>query len=204
MMGRPTDPALRDALVHTTVDYVLARPLAELSLRPLATAIGSSPRMLLYHFGSKAELVAAVLVEIGVRQRRLIDGWVARGAEHDTRTLLLGGAWQWLIAPRQDRLLRVLFEAYGIALRDRRTHATFLRASSDDWTAPFARALEREGFSRERSATLATLVVAVIRGLVLDVLATGDRPRNDRAFRSFVAAIELPARRAPGGSPRMP
>ena len=196
-MGRPPDPTLRDALVHATVDYVLARPLAELSLRPLAAAVGSSPRTLLYHFGSKADLVAAVLVEIGLRQRRLIDGWVARAAEHDTRTLLLG-AWQWLVAPRHDRLLRVLFEAYGVALRERRTHGAFLRASSDDWTAPFARALEREGFSRERSTTLATLVVAVIRGLVLDLLATADRPRIDRAFRSFVAAIELPARRLPG------
>ena len=69
----------------------------------------------------------------------------------------------------------------------------FLRATSSDWTGPFARTLERQGFSRERAVGLATLIVAVVRGLLLDVLATGERTRVDRAFRSFIAAIELPA-----------
>jgi hypothetical protein len=67
-----------------------------------------------------------------------------------------------------------------------------LRAAVDDWIAPFARTLEREGFSRERAGALGTLLVAVVRGLLLDVLATGDRTRVDRAFRSFINAIELP------------
>ncbi len=59
------------------------------------------------------------------------------------------------------------------------------------WTIPFVRTLERQGLPRERAVALATLLVAVVRGLLLDVLATGDRARVDRAFRSFVAAIEF-------------
>jgi len=162
-------------------------------LRPLSKAVDASPRTLLYHFGSKDALVMAILEETSRRQARLLEAWYERSAEHDARTLLLR-AWQWLTAPRHDRLLRLLFESYGIALQDRRRHAAFLRTVSTGWIVPFSHTLERQGFSRERAAALATLLVAVVRGLLLDVLATGERTRVDRAFRSFIAAIELPDR----------
>ena len=62
-MGRPADPARRERTLARATDYVLAHGLAGLSLRPLAAALDTSPRMLLYDFGSKQELVAAVLAE---------------------------------------------------------------------------------------------------------------------------------------------
>ncbi|MBD5656044.1 MAG: TetR/AcrR family transcriptional regulator [Candidatus Eremiobacteraeota bacterium] len=192
-MSRQADARLRAALLTAIVDAVLQSGLADLSLRPLALAVGSSPRTLLYHFHSKQELVVAVLDETNRRAARLLEAWYERSAEHDARTLLLR-AWQWLTAPRHDRLLRLLFETYGIALQDRKRYASFLRAATGEWTHPFARALEARGFSGERAAALATLVVAVVRGLLLDVLATGDRARVERAFRSFINAIELPDR----------
>ncbi|GAC1566773.1 MAG: TetR family transcriptional regulator [Vulcanimicrobiaceae bacterium] len=172
------------------VAYVLEHGLADLSLRPLAAALGVSPRTLLYHFESKDALVAAAIAELGRRQGRLVEAWYERSAEHDAPTLLLR-AWQWLTAPRNDRLLRLLFEVYGIALRDRKRYGSFLRATSDDWIAPFAKLLEARGFTKERATALATLLVAVMRGLLLDVLATGERTRVDRAFRSFINAIEF-------------
>jgi AcrR family transcriptional regulator len=192
-VSRQADARLRTALLAAIVDSVLTSGLAELSLRPLALAVGSSPRTLLYHFHSKQELVVAVLDETNRRQARLLEAWYERSAEHDARTLLLR-AWQWLTAPRHDRLLRLLFETYGIALVDRKRYTNFLRAATNEWTRPFARALEARGFSHERAAALSTLVVAVVRGLLLDLLATGDRTRVDRAFRSFINAIELPDR----------
>ncbi len=192
-VSRPSDAGLRTALLASILDYVLLNGVADLSLRPLAAAVAASPRTLLYHFGSKDELVLAVLEEAARRQARLLEAWYERSAEHDARTLLLR-AWQWLTAARHDRLLRLLFETYGLALQDRRRYGSFLRATSSGWTSPFARTLERQGFSHERAVALATLLVAVVRGLLLDVLATGDRTRVDRAFRSFIAAIELPTK----------
>ena len=190
-MSRPVDVTLRAKLLGAIVDYVAVAGLADLTLRPLAAAVDASPRTLLYHFGSKDALVLAVLDEANRRGARLLEAWYERSAEHDARTLLLR-AWQWLTAPRHDRLLRLLFETYGIALQDRKRYAPFLRSASSVWIAPFARTLEANGFSRERAASLATLLVAVVRGLLLDVLATGERARVERAFRSFIAAIELP------------
>jgi AcrR family transcriptional regulator len=132
---------LRGALLAAIVDYVLAHGLSDLSLRPLAKAIDASPRTLLYHFGSKDALVVAIFEETSRRQRRLLEAWYERSAEHDARTLLLR-AWQWLTAPRHDRLLRLLFESYGIALQDRRRHGAFLRTVSSGWIVPFSRTLE--------------------------------------------------------------
>jgi AcrR family transcriptional regulator len=193
-VARAVDVRIRAQLLGSIVDHVVDRGLADLSLRPLAIAIGSSPRTLLYHFTSKERLLVAVLLEIGRRQARLLDAWYERSAEYDTRTLLLR-AWQWLTAPRNDRLLRLLFEAYGIALRDRRRYGAFLRATTTDWQTPFERILETRGFTPERAAALVHLLVATMRGLLLDVLATGDRARAERAFRSFLSAIELPEAR---------
>ena len=190
-MPRSIDAGARGRVLGDVVDYVLVHGLAELSLRPLAVALDTSPRMLLYHFGSKEELVLAVIDETRRRHADLLEAWYARSAEYDARTLLLR-AWQWLTAPRHDRLLRLLFETYGLALQDRKRHSAFLRAAVNDWISPFARTLERQGFTPERATALATLLVAVVRGLLLDVLATGDRARIDRAFRSFINAIELP------------
>jgi AcrR family transcriptional regulator len=190
-VARPVDARIRAALLAAVVDHVLDAGLADLSLRPLGSAVGASPRTLLYHFGTKERLIAAVFDEANRRQARLLEAWIERSAEHDARTLMLR-AWQWLTAPRNDRLLRLLFEAYGLAIQDRRRYAGFLRSAAGVWIGPFASTLEQRGFARERAATLATLLVAVTRGLLLDVLATGERARVERAFRSFVNAIELP------------
>jgi AcrR family transcriptional regulator len=188
---RLIDADARAQLLRAIVDYVLAHGIADLSLRPLAHAVGSSPRMLLYHFGSKEELIVAIVDETRRRHSDLLSAWYERSAEYDARTLLLR-AWQWLTAPRNDRLLRLLFETYGLALQDRKRYAVFLRSAVNDWIWPFAQTLERQGFTPERAGALATLLVGVVRGLLLDILATGDRTRVDRAFRSFINAIELP------------
>ncbi len=190
-MSRPVDARIRAALLAAIVDHVLEAGLADLSLRPLGSAVGASPRTLLYHFGSKERLIAAVFEEANRRQARLLEAWIERSAEHDARTLMLR-AWQWLTAPRHDRLLRLLFEAYGLAIQDRKRYAGFLRNAALVWIEPFASTLEARGFSSERAGALATLLVAVTRGLLLDLLATGERARVERAFRSFVNAIELP------------
>ncbi len=165
--------------------------IADLSLRPLGEYVEASPRTLLYHFGSKERLVIAALEEASARQLRLLEVWYERSAEHDARTMMLG-AWQWLAAPRHDRLLRLLFETTGYALRDRTRYAGILRTASTAWIPPFARALAARGFTDERATALATLVVAVIRGLLFEMLATGERAQAERAFRSFINAIELP------------
>lgn len=49
------------ALLASLAPHVLEHGLGQASLRPMAAAIGTSDRMLIYHFGSKEALMAALL-----------------------------------------------------------------------------------------------------------------------------------------------
>jgi AcrR family transcriptional regulator len=164
-MPRPVDPHRRAAVLARAADYVLARGLAGLSLRPLAKALGTSTRMLLYDFGSKEQLIHEILAEIRRREESLLE------AEVHT----LDDVWRWIAAPEREPFLRLFFEMYVGALGRKeaeplvRDWLEFLRTS---WRPPVDEAT-------------ATLMVAVVRGLLLDRLATGDRVRTDSALRRF-------------------
>ena len=168
-MARPVDPHRRAAVLAKAADYVLQRGLAGLSLRPLAKALGTSPRMLLYDFGSKEHLIHEILAEIRRREAGLL------GAEVHT----LDDVWRWIAAPQREPFLRLFFEVYVDALgREEaeplvRDWLEFLRTS---WQPPVDDAT-------------ATLMVAVVRGLLLDRLATGDRARTDAALRRFADLV---------------
>jgi AcrR family transcriptional regulator len=164
-MARPVDPTRRAAVLAKATDYVLEQGLAGLSLRPLAKALGTSPRMLLYDFESKELLIGEVLAEIRRREASLLEA--------EVRTL--EDVWAWIAAPEREPFLRLFFEVYvhGLGKGDAeplvRDWLDFLRTS---WHPPVDEAT-------------ATLMVAVVRGLLLDRLATGDRARTDAALRRF-------------------
>ncbi len=164
-MARPVDPHRRAAVLARAADYVLEHGLVGLSLRPLAKALDTSPRMLLYDFGTKERLVHEVLAEIRRREQSLLDAEVGT----------LEDVWRWIAAPEREPFLRLFFEVYVDALgREEaeplvRDWLEFLRTS---WKPPVDEAI-------------ATLMVAVVRGLLLDRLATGDRARTDAALRTF-------------------
>jgi AcrR family transcriptional regulator len=164
-MARPVDPHRRAAVLAKAADYVLERGLAGLSLRPLAKALGTSPRMLLYDFGTKERLIHEILAEVRHREVSLLE------AEVHT----LDDVWRWISAPEREPFLRLFFEIYVDALgREEaeplvRDWLDYLRTS---WHPPV-------------DESTATLMVAVVRGLLLDRLATGDRDRTDAALRRF-------------------
>jgi len=88
----------REALLSAVADYLLENGLADLSLRPLASATGTSARMLIYHFGSKERLIVDAMDEIRDRQRELARKWI-RGHPAATLEDLLHFAWSWIAAP---------------------------------------------------------------------------------------------------------
>jgi AcrR family transcriptional regulator len=166
-MARPVNPTRKSETLGRAAEYVLEHGLAGLSLRPLAAALDTSPRMLLYDFGSKERLVAGVLAEIRRREERLFDAHVRS----------LEDVWTWIAAPEREAFLRLFFEIYVGALK--RGEAGPL---VEDWLAFLS--------GRVDEAT-ATLLIAVVRGLLLDRLATGDKTRTDAAL--VLAARLLPS-----------
>src|SRR5205807_11030 len=115
-MPRAPDPERRAALLAAATEHVLEHGMGNLSLRPLARALATSPRMLLYHFGSKEQLVTEVLAAARVRQAELTAAW-ASGQPDQSPAQLLRRFWHWQIDEHRP-FLRLFFEVYALALQD--------------------------------------------------------------------------------------
>jgi AcrR family transcriptional regulator len=162
--------------------------VADISLRPLATAVGSSPRVLLFLFGSKAGLVQALLARARRDELALLDR--ARAGRAGRRDLVAVGAelWGWLAAEEHRGLLNLWVEGYARSLIDPGgPWAGFARATVADWLDVLG---EVSGDGAE-----CTLVLAVLRGALLDLLATGDLDRVGAAVERHLQLLRpAPAR----------
>src|SRR5438105_12109833 len=93
-------PNRKTLLLDQAIDYVAAHGISALSLRELASAIGTSHRMLIYHFGSKEGLLIAIVHEVERRQREFF-GTFASDASLPPREAGLA-FWRQLTDPRLD------------------------------------------------------------------------------------------------------
>ncbi|WP_331742857.1 helix-turn-helix domain-containing protein [Kitasatospora sp. NBC_01300] len=151
----------REEILAATVRYVAEHNASDLSLRPLATEIGSSPRVLLYLFGSKEQLVREVLAVGRAGQLALLERCEAEGGDARESLELL---WEWLTKPEHRGALRLFFEGYVRALDGSGPWLDFDTASLEQWLPPLERTLNGTGANP-------TVVLAVLRGLLLDLLA---------------------------------
>ena len=171
-MARQADPAVRVALLDKAIDYVLSHGVIDLSLRPLAKSLETSARMLIYHFGSREGLMSAILE--GLRQRE--DARIMSWMEEAPRSMpeFLDWYWRLMSSPRARPAIKLIFELYALALRNPKSYPGVL-------TAPVAYWRKLAGITG-CSDTEATLLLAVTRGLLLDLSTTGDRKRVDAAM----------------------
>jgi AcrR family transcriptional regulator len=170
----------RVELLDSAYRYVLRHGLGELSLRPLAAAIGSSPRVLLYLFGSKEGLIRALLARARTDELAL----VRRAPVGDLAEVTVQ-VWSWLADPEHRALLALWAEAYARSLIEPDgAWAGFAADTVRDWLDVLAVA-QPDPHSPAATAER-TMILAVLRGAVLDLLATGDRDRTTAAVRLSV------------------
>ncbi|MCX4462324.1 TetR/AcrR family transcriptional regulator (plasmid) [Streptomyces sp. NBC_01340] len=179
-----TDGDRRAQLVNAAVDYVAAHGIADLSLRGLGTAIGVSHRMLIHYFGSKEHLLVEIVRTSEQRQRDLLSRLRLEPAlsPADAARLL----WQQLTDPRLAGQERLFFEIYGHALRGRPEAAPVLEGLVNDWLEPLVAAEVAAGADPAVARNRARLGLATVRGLLLDLLATGDRAGVNAAMEDFL------------------
>lgn len=174
-MGRPPNPRRKAELRDAAVAYVFTHGLAELSLRPLAVQLGTSSRMLVYHFGSKEALIGEIVNAVRARFQDLI-GELA--PETGDPLAVLDAAWRLMSGPEAEPFFRFFFEVYGLALREPGRYQGFLEHVVSDW-------LDVLGGDEES----ATALVALVRGLLLDLISTGERERVQAAYQWARAAL---------------
>jgi AcrR family transcriptional regulator len=174
----------RERLLAAAVDYVAAHGIGEVSLRQLAAALGTSHRMLVYHFGSKEGLLVEVVRVVEARQREALADLAADAdlpVDEQARRM-----WRRLADPALWPHERLFFEVYGQALQGRPHTTALLDGIVDSWLDPLTALNVAQGLTPERARASARLGIAVTRGLLLDLLATGDRPGTDAAMELLI------------------
>ena len=181
---RPSSPR-KDELLERAYRYALEHGLADLSLRPLAAAIGSSPRVLLFLFGSKDGLVSALLA----RARADELAFLRRGdSEPADLAAMVTATWQWLAADPVRPLLTLWTEAYARSLTEPDgAWSGFASQSVSDWLTVL-RSAGPAGPASDAEADR-TLALAVLRGCLLDLLATGDTDRVNAAVARYTRMV---------------
>ncbi|KQV94557.1 MULTISPECIES: TetR/AcrR family transcriptional regulator [unclassified Streptomyces] len=185
----------RPELLAAATEYVLDHGVAGLSLRPVAQALGVTHATLLRHFSSKDELIMCVLEKI---RTDLFDQLTSDEElqEAGSTAQLVRIAWRRLCEPREQRQFLLLFELVGGKGWQTGDGREIARAIVDESVDLVAGWLRRDGWSPEDASVLATLLLAQVRGLQLDLLVSGDRARTDRALEFAVSLLD----RVPGSS----
>jgi AcrR family transcriptional regulator len=175
----------REELAETATDYALEHGLIGLSLRPLAEALGTSDRMLLYHFRDKDDLVATILRTTSGRSVRSLR---ELPAARDLPTAVLD-LWRAETTGPQEQCQRLYVEAAALGLFGREPYVTEVRGANAGWSAAVTEHFVRAGLTKSAARRVSKLVDAAFMGLMLDEpLDSGAEQR--RAVRDLADAVE--------------
>ena len=148
---------------------------ANLSLRPLATAVGVSPRLLLYHFTSKENLVTEVLAYIFEQQTLL---FTAPNPELSP-SQRLDALWAQLASTSMKPFLRSLFEVELRAMNGDQHYARFATEALQGWLQLAAAHLN------DAPEPVARVLLSSLTGLLVIRFATGDEEGTDEGYEAL-------------------
>ncbi|MFJ7967640.1 TetR/AcrR family transcriptional regulator [Streptomyces sp. NPDC096324] len=192
-MPRQPDQGKRRELADRVRAYLVRNGLAELSLRPLARALGTSDRMLLYYFGTKEAMVAEALA---LDERRPLlharDTLASAEAPRDPAGLrrFMEEIWQRFNAPDLRPALPLYVEIMAAGLIDPDRYGPLLRDVLTEWTDLLSSVFRDLGMAQLRARTEAALLVDATFGLVVASLTEDGRERADVAFLALLDRLE--------------
>jgi AcrR family transcriptional regulator len=186
----PERGSAREKLLDRCVAYLQEAGFSQLSLREIAAGAGSSHRMLIYHFGSREQLLAEVVGRVESAQRDALADLVS--AEHDLAEVSRQ-FWRRISDPALAPAERLFFEIHSHALYERPWTGRFRASVIAAWVGPLADILVQHGYPPGEAHLRARLGLAATRGLLLDLLVTGDRDTLDAASDLLSRLITCPA-----------
>jgi AcrR family transcriptional regulator len=200
-MPRQASGDRRSELEEALVEYVLEHGIGDLSLRPLADAVGTSTYSLIYYFGNKEAVVAAALRAINRHLVQLFREWASSSSPGD----LLRRYWTWSSKEENRPYMKLFYEVYGLSLTRRERFPGFLDADGlDRWVAVVKKlVVEQTGLKPKDAESVATIIMSLVAGLQLDLLTSGDHERTSLALEAAAGAIDDLAeglRQAAGGA----
>ena len=181
-------PSRRDEILDACIEYILDHGVADLSLRPLALAVGSKARLLIYHFGSKDALLAEAMLVVRDRAQRAFADFARNGSMHKP-SQIIRTFWAWATSQKHDRYLRLFFEVHGLAINRPSLYRQYLRGEVTSWVEMLANVLPAR-LSRNRRIHLASIAAGSVFGLLLDCLSSGDKKRTSAALALFATEFD--------------
>jgi AcrR family transcriptional regulator len=175
-MARAPEPHRRRELLDKLVSEFAAGGVGDRSLRDVAAAVGTSHRMLLHHFGSRDELLLAIVEDVERRQMTVLPDLPTDPADH------FAAMWADVSRPELRQFERLFFECYARAANGEKPFGRMVPGAVDDWLAL------SDGLAEPAAARLG---LAVIRGLLLDLVATGDESGVQAAADAFAGLLRL-------------
>jgi AcrR family transcriptional regulator len=189
-MARLVDVDRRAELLDLVVHYLAEHGLANVSLRPMASELGVSVNALVHHFGSKDDLIVAALRRSESVQTDLESQWLER-RPNLSQADLLRAWWRWITAsPQNLAVVRLGIEAAAL---DATVTGLPRQVRGDQvgiWRANIEQRLLDEGVPPETATIEASLAKAMFTGLVVDLLASGQRARLSKALELGLERLE--------------
>lgn len=175
----------RGDLLERVVSHVATHGVGDTSLRTLAEQVGTSHRMLNYHFGSREGLLAAVVETTwGHRQQELATLLTGSGDPYEVATAF----WERL-ADEASRFGPLFFELAAAAMQGH-PWAAGVHDWVDAWAQTCADLFRRAGHEPDRAEVLARMTVAVTRGILFELSLTGDRATADATFHAYLESTK--------------
>lgn len=199
-MPRTVDQEHRDLLVGRVAGDLAESGLVGATLARLASASGTSARMLVHHFGSRDELIERALDRAREDELALMRRALPADQDFVER---LPAAWRWFTSPQARGYFRLFGEVAADArLRERSVSSTGVRRGlTEDWLDVFTDGFVAGGYDAPAARLAATELLAVVRGLVLDLEATEDAARVTETYRRFVCRWVRSDRPSRGAAP---
>ena len=182
-MTGPRGELAKQRLLGAVMEHFVADGLADQSLRSIAEAVGTSHRMLLYHFGSKDGLLLEVVREVEARTEDLFEAIGEASGERVDE--IIRRTWAYVANPAVAGFERLFFALYGRALQGDESALPLLTDDVEHWLRANAALSAMAAVPADVARAHARLGLAVTRGLLLDLLATGDRDGVDAALEVF-------------------
>lgn len=190
-MARQRNPARREELELRALEYLLEHGVADTTMRALAEALGVSTYALVYHFGSKEQLLDALLAGVEARVSAMIDHWLGDGSTASGGDVVRR-FWAWYASePSVRRQTQLRLEIWSLALRHPDRFSGLLRRADPSGQVGFiTETMERGGLDRAAASRAATLIVAALLGLQVDLLGSRDGERVGGAAELLAKAID--------------
>lgn len=188
----------RERLLDAAIEHFGRHGVGDTSLRAIAEAVGTSHRMLIYHFGSREGLLAEVTREVEARQRAAMTATYDEGLPPGEAA---AAYWEQTV----EATLRygpLFFELSAHAMQGKE-HAAVLREELiGAWLPSITGLCLRLGIPQPQAETHARLALAAARGLLADLLVSGQREEVARAADLLNELLLLSAERfSPGRRP---